>query len=62
MVGFVVHTKTKIGKENFAVTTASGPLREALTDFEDPLAQHYGLPPHSVILLKSEFSGNWVKI
>ena len=61
MVGFVVHTKAKIGGEDFAVTTASGLLREALTDPEDPLAKHYGLPPNSVILLKSQMSGTWLK-
>jgi hypothetical protein len=62
LVGFVVHTRATSGDAQFAVTTASGPLHEALTDRENPLAQHFGLPAESVILVKTEVSGAWFKV
>lgn len=61
LTGFVVHTKATHGEERFAVTTASGPLREALTDHDDPLAQHYGLPRQTLILLKIETKDTWIR-
>ena len=61
LAGCVVHTKTQLGDERFAVTTASGPLREALTDPDDPLAQRFGLPPHTIVLMKGEVSGDWFR-
>ena len=62
LAGFVVHTKTTLGDEHFAVTTASGPLHEALTDPDNLLAQYYGLPAESIILIKTDVSGSWIKV
>jgi len=61
LTGFVVHTKAQVGEERFAVTTASGPLREALTDPDEPLAQHFGLPPNSIVLFESKDPGTWFR-
>jgi hypothetical protein len=61
LAGLVVHTKAELGRESFTVTTASGPLRDALTDPNDPLAQHFGLPAQTVVLFETGVRGVWSK-
>ncbi len=59
LAGFVVHTKAKIGLQRLTITTASGPLRQELTDPENPLAQHFGLPPETTVLFETSVRGVW---
>ena len=62
LAGFVVHTKAELGRESFTVTTASGPLRDALTDPTDPLAQQFGLPSKTVVLIETGVRGIWAEV
>ena len=61
LAGFVVHTKAVLGCDRFTVTTASGPLRDVLTDPDNPLAQHFGLPSQTVVLFETGVRGIWSK-
>ena len=59
LAGMVVHTKANFGCEQLNITTASGPLRNELTDPDNPLAQHFRLPPDTTVLYETGVPGVW---